>query len=465
MNENSMNKTYFEKGKRVMNNKKINPTVSGDEVILFTKEMKKTYKILVPTMLPMHFRFIMKILRNQGYDIELLETSGKHISECGLKYVHNDTCYPAILVIGQFINALQSGNYDPDKTALMLMQTGGGCRASNYISLLRKALKKAGYPQIPVISFNLAGVENHPGFKLTLPLLRKLMYAVYYGDLLMLLRNQCKPYELEVGSAERLAEKWTDRLVDEMNSKGALNYNHVKQNYVQIVKDFNNIPRINIKKVKVGVVGEIFVKYSPLGNNNLESFLNSEGAEVVVPGLMDFCLYCLVNGIYDTELYGTGKTRCAGSKVLYKMLLKKTQDIIDIITENSHYEPPTLFSTTTKLIDGYIGKGTKMGEGWLLCAEMLELIHMGVNNIVCTQPFGCLPNHIAGKGMMKPIKERYEGVNIVAIDYDAGATAINQENRIKLMLSNGKMMLDEQNKPQKNDKIDHKSTKKQPAVL
>ena len=210
-----------------------------------------------------------------------------------------------------------------------------------------------------------------------------------------------------------------------------------------MVRDFANIPKIDVKQVRVGVVGEIFVKYSPLGNNNLEKFLTSEGAEVVVPGLMDFCLYCLVNGIYDTELYGTGKLRAFASKIIYKIFLKKQQDIIDVIRENSDFNPPTLFSVTTGLVDGYISHGTKMGEGWLLCAEMLELIHMGVDNIVCTQPFGCLPNHIAGKGMMKPIKEKHEGVNIVAIDYDAGATQINQENRLKLMLSTARANLEE----------------------
>ncbi|MGN0557791.1 MAG: 2-hydroxyglutaryl-CoA dehydratase [Acutalibacteraceae bacterium] len=445
--------------------KKNTKTIGGDEVLLFTKEMKKTHKILVPTMLPMHFRMIVKILGTYGYDMDILDEYGKHISECGLKYVHNDTCYPAILVIGQFINALKSGKYDPDKTALMLMQTGGGCRASNYISLLRKALKKAGYPNVPVVSFTLAGVESHPGFKLTIPILHRLMYAVFYGDLLMLLRNQCTPYELEKGSAERLAEQWTDRLVDEMNDRGALNYQHIKQNYAAIVKDFAKLPRLSVKKVKVGVVGEIFVKYSPLGNNNLESFLMNEGAEVVVPGLMDFCLYCLVNGIYDKELYGTGTLRAAGSRVLYKMLLKKQQDIIDVITENSDFAPPTLFSVTTELTEGYIHHGTKMGEGWLLCAEMLELIHMGVNNIVCTQPFGCLPNHIAGKGMMKPIKERHEGVNIVAIDYDPGATQINQENRLKLMLSNAKMNLENVESDADSSKKEDSSPKREEAFF
>lgn len=409
-----------------------------DDKVLFTVEMKKDYKILIPNMLPMHFKLIIEILNKHGYNAELLEDSGKHISECGLKYVHNDTCYPAILVIGQFIHALQSGKYDPDKTALLLMQTGGGCRASNYISLLRKALKKAGYPQVPVISFNLAGIENHPGFKVTLSLLHQLLYAVLYGDLLMLLKNQCLPYEVNKGNTEAVCEKWTKRLASKLVNE-RISYRNVKNDYVKIAKDFKRIKRRKEDKLKVGVVGEIFVKYSPLGNNNLEDFLIKEGAEVVVPGLLDFCLYCVFNNIYDTKLYGVNKPLAAVYKFAYKFLTSKQKDIIKIVCENSDFAPMGSFEHTVTLTKGFIGRGTKMGEGWLLCAEMIELAEMDVKNIVCTQPFGCLPNHIAGKGMMKPIKERIPGVNIVAIDYDPGATAINQENRIKLMLANGRL--------------------------
>lgn len=405
-----------------------------EKEVVFTKEMARDYTILIPTMLPMHFKIIAQIFSTYGYKAELLENVGQNVVDSGLKYVHNDTCYPALLVIGQFIDALESGKYDTHKVALMLTQTGGGCRASNYIALLRKALIKAGYGYIPVISLNFSGLESAPGFKITLPMLHRMVYGVFYGDLLMLLRNQCRPYEKNIGDTEKLCEKWTAKLVEEMKDKG-VKYSRVKKNYKAIVEDFKNIPRTNETRVKVGIVGEIFVKFSPLGNNNLEDFLVAEGAEVSMPGLVDFCLYCAYNGVMDHKLYGTGAIKAKVWKIAFDFVVKKQNDLIRAIKENSDFTPPTPIEHTKSLIDGYIGFGTKMGEGWLLPAEMLELIDSGVKNIVCAQPFGCLPNHIVGKGMMKPIKERNPDVNIVAIDYDPGATKINQENRIKLMLS------------------------------
>lgn len=405
-----------------------------EKEVVFTKEMARDYTILIPTMLPMHFKIIAQIFSTYGYKTELLENIGQNVVDSGLKYVHNDTCYPALLVIGQFIDALESGKYDTHKVALMLTQTGGGCRASNYIALLRKALIKAGYGYIPVISLNFSGLENSPGFKLTLPILHRMVYGVFYGDLLMLLRNQCRPYEKNIGDTEKLCEKWTAKLVEEMKDKG-VKYSRVKKNYKAIVEDFRNIPRTSEKRVKVGIVGEIFVKFSPLGNNNLEDFLVAEGAEVSMPGLVDFCLYCAYNGVMDHKLYGTGAVKAKIWKMAFDFVVKKQNDLISAVMDNSDFTPPTPIDHTKSLIDGYVGLGTKMGEGWLLPAEMLELIDSGVKNIVCAQPFGCLPNHIVGKGMMKPIKERNPDVNIVAIDYDPGATKINQENRIKLMLS------------------------------
>ena len=406
--------------------------------VVFTEEMKKTHTILAPNMLPMHFKMIGKVMSRSGYHLEVLETSGPRIAETGLKYVHNDTCYPAILVIGQFIDALQSGKYDPDKVALILFQTGGGCRASNYIHLLRKALEKADLGHVPVISLSLAGLEKHPGFQLTLPLLMRMMYAVLYGDLLMTLVNQCKPYELEKGAAQALADRWTDRLAEEMTTGGKGNYRQVKANYRRILEAFGAIPMERRDTVKVGIVGEIFVKYSPLGNNNLEQFLVDEGAEAVIPGLLDFCLYCVYNNLLDNKLYGMQKGVQLAYKLAYRYLLDKEKDLIDAIRVHGRFEPPTLFTHTVELVQGTISMGVKMGEGWLLTAEMLELADKGVGNIVCTQPFGCLLNHICGKGMMKPIKERNPDVNIVAIDYDAGATKVNQENRLKLMLANAR---------------------------
>lgn len=401
--------------------------------VLFTEEMKRTHTILIPNMLPMHFRIFTKIFETYGYKVDMLETSGRIIPETGLKYVHNDACYPAIVVIGQFINAIQTKGYDPDKTALLLIQTGGGCRASNYIPMLRKALSRAGYPQIPVISLNFGGIEKHPGFKLTLPLLVKMLYALLAGDLLMCVKNQCLPYEKNKGDTERLCQKWTDRFGEMLGRH--CSYGAMKKSYKELIADFEAIPRYEGSKTKVGIVGEIYVKFSPLGNNDLENFLLSEGAEPVVPGVVDFIQYCLYNSVADTMLYGKWKIKGRIAKFLYKFILKKQQDLIDAVSEST-FTPMGRADRARELADGYIGVGAKMGEGWLLTAEMLELIHSGVKNIVCTQPFGCLPNHISGKGMIKPLTERNPGVNIVAIDYDASQSTVNQQNRIKLMLAN-----------------------------
>ena len=406
------------------------------DYVEFTAEMKQTHTILVPTMLPIHFGMFVSLFRSYGYHAELLTNLGQEVKETGLKYVHNDTCYPAQLMIGQMINALESGGYDLHRVALLISQTGGGCRASNYIALLRKALAKAGMGYIPVISFNVVGLEKHSGFQLTLPLLHRMMYCVTYGDLLMSMRNQCLPYETAAGTTDALVEKWSKKLIDAFAKKGRIRYREVLQNYREIVRDFAALPRRCAQKIRVGIVGEIFVKFSPLGNNELEKFLVSEGAEVVMPGLLDFCMYCVTNTLIDRKLYGIHRTQAVVYRIADRFVLRKQRDLIDAIRENSTFLPPTPFDHTRTLIDGYIGAGMKMGEGWLLTAEMLELIDSGVRNIVCTQPFGCLPNHIVGKGMMKPIKEKNPGVNIVAIDYDAGATKINQENRIKLMLAN-----------------------------
>ena len=408
------------------------------EYIKFTKGMKKDYTILVPTMLPIHFKLIARIIGNYGYNVEFLENTDGDIKETGLKLVHNDTCYPALLVIGQLVNALESGRYDKHKVALLITQTGGGCRASNYIFLLRKALQKAGYGYVPVISLSFISIEKHPGFSLSLPMLYKMMYAAYYGDLIMLISNQCRPYEINSGDTDKLVKKWTDILLEEMKSIKNCKYSHVKENYVKILDDFSNIPCSEKRdKIKVGIVGEIYVKFSPLGNNNLEDFLLNENAEPVVPGFLDFCLYCVLNGIVDTKFYSIRRLKAFGSRILYRYLINKQVYIRSLMIEKyPHFMPMSNFDHTRRLSKGYISLGMKMGEGWLLTSEMLELIEEGVNNIICTQPFGCLPNHIAGKGMMKPIKERNPDANIIAIDYDPGATRINQENRIKLMLSN-----------------------------
>ena len=411
--------------------------LQNDERVLFTKEMKRDYTILVPTMLPVHFKLMLNILREYGYRAELLENSGQRVVDSGLRNVHNDTCYPALLVIGQMIDALESGRWDVHKVALLITQTGGGCRASNYIHLLRKALKKSGYGFVPVVSLSANGMEKNPGFSLTPMMLDRIFYAMTYGDLLMLLANQCRPYETEAGVTDALVDRWANRLTDEMKGRGPLSYRAVRRNYDAIVADFAALPRKTEEKVLVGVVGEIYVKFSPLGNNNLEDFLLSEGAEVVVPGLLDFCLYCVYNQLNDHKLYGAGGFwKTLVFRKVYDMLCKKQKDVIEAVTREGTFRPGGYFPHTVELVRGYISHGVKMGEGWLLTAEMLELIEQGVGNIVCTQPFGCLPNHIVGKGMMRIIKARNPDSNIVAVDYDPGATKINQENRIKLMLAN-----------------------------
>ena len=413
----------------------VNPG-ENDKRIEFTKEMKKDYTILVPNMLSNHFKLLLRVFANEGYNVELLTNEGRSVVECGLKYVHNDTCYPALLVIGQMIDALQSGKYDLNKVALIITQTGGGCRASNYIHLLRKALKKAGLSQIPVISLNLSGLEKNSGFKLTLGLIRRLIAAMAYGDMLMLLSNQVRPYETVKGAADKTVDHWAQKLVDEFAAGRGFARSAMRAYMEKIAADFKRIPVDRTKQcVKVGIVGEIYVKFSSLANNHLEEFLASEGCEVNVPGLMSFILFKVDNRIEDIKLYGGSKAKYAVCKVLFDYLAGIEQIMIDVVNEVGGFHAPTAYSHLRELISGIEGYGCKMGEGWLLTAEMLELIENGYGNIVCAQPFGCLPNHIVGKGMIRRLRELHPTSNIVPIDYDPGATRVNQENRIKLMLS------------------------------
>ncbi len=401
---------------------------------VFTDEMKKTHTILVPDMLPIHFNLIISLLRNSGYKMELLQTSTQTVIDEGLKNVHNDTCYPALLVIGQFMEALNSGRYDPDRTALMLTQTGGGCRASNYIHLLRKSLKEK-YPQVPVISLNFSGLEKDGSFKLNVPLIMKMLYAVLYGDLLMLLYNQCRPYELVPGDSKKVLERWEKKLQENFANNKFMGTAKI---YKKILDDFAAIKRSKKKKIKVGIVGEIYVKYSPLANNHLEDFLLSEGCEPVVPSLLDFVLYCAINTVNDGKIYGFRDKSTTLFKIGYDVIYAKQKQMIKIINEHGVFEPPHDFEHLRHQSDKFIHQGVKMGEGWLIPAEMAALAESGTENIICTQPFGCLPNHIVAKGMARVIKEGFPNANIVAIDYDPGATKVNQENRIKLMLANAR---------------------------
>lgn len=414
--------------------------MSQDKVV-FTKEMAKDYTILIPMMCPIHFELLKNVFVNSRYNVELLTNNGPSVVEEGLKYVHNDTCYPALLVIGQMIDALKSGKYDLHKTALIITQTGGGCRASNYIFLLRKALKKAELDYIPVISLNFSGLESQPGFKITLGMLRRMLAALYYGDLLMDLSNQVKAYETNKGEAMALVDTWIKDLSQQFKNNRGYNRRQMLSNMNEIVKSFAEIERIKTPKVKVGIVGEIYIKYSSLGNNNLEDFLASQDCEVKVPGIMGFMMYCVYNSIEDDKLYGGNKLKLAVIRFAYNYLLKMERQINECIRRNSDFDVPGTFDHLIEKAGQVIGLGTKMGEGWLLTGEMMELSEAGFKNIVSTQPFGCLPNHIVAKGMIRKLRLIDPDCNIVAIDYDPSATSVNQENRIKLMLSIAKEKL------------------------
>ena len=402
-----------------------------DDYPKFTPEMKGTYTILVPNMLPYHFDIIKHIVGRRGYRMEVLKNDSRAVIDEGLKHVHNDTCYPALCVIGQYLDALKSGKYDVNHTAVMITQSGGGCRASNYIPLIRKALK-AEFPQVPVMSLNFSGLEKGNGIEMDLSLLLQLAFGIFYGDTLMTLYNQCKPYEKIAGETDRVREECFAESKKSFDSKG---YKKYKKIIRRLIERFRQIDRKDEEKVKVGIVGEIYVKYSPLGNSHLEEFLLSEGCEPVVPALMDFVLYCIVNNINDTKFYGRTKKMGFVYSLVYKYAYHIQKQIIKIFVEDGTFEPPHDFQHLRRCADKVINQGVKMGEGWLIPAEMAALAETGTDNIVCAQPFGCLPNHIAGKGAVRALKNLYRDENIVPIDYDPSATRVNQENRIKLMLA------------------------------
>ena len=411
----------------------------------FTREMREAgYTILVPNMLEFHFSLIVKVLRLNGYNAELLTNSGPNVMAEGLKYVHNDTCVPALLVIGQFLDALHSGKYDVNKVALIITQTGGGCRASNYIYLLRKALKKAGLEQVPVISVNMSGLESASGFKLTLPLVRQIVASLVYGDCIMCVSNQTRPYELEKGTTDALIEKWNDALIEQFNRGQGLSNKAMRQNLAAIVDDFDAIERSRETKTRVGVVGEILVKYMPLANNHLVDLLEAEGAEAVVPDLMDFLNYCVYNGDYKHEFLGAGWTSAATAKLGVDAIRLIRKPALDALEKSRRFEPPMPIEQVAELAKPFLSIGNQYGEGWFLTGEMAELVLSGTPNIVCIQPFACLPNHVVGKGVIKALKKAYPQSNIVAVDYDPGASEVNQLNRIKLMLSTAKKRLAEE---------------------
>ncbi|MCK8827653.1 2-hydroxyacyl-CoA dehydratase [Natroniella acetigena] len=401
---------------------------------VFTKEMKKNHTILSPQMSPIHFQFFETAFKEAGYDLEVLPAVDKKAIDIGLEYVNNDACYPSIIVVGQLIEALKSGRYDLDNTSVIMSQTGGGCRATNYVGFIRKALQDAGLEQVPVIALSAQGFEKNPGFKITLPLVHRALEGVIYGDLLMKVLYKTRPYEKHPGTADRLYEKWVDKCQKSLASGNRKEY---KENIRNIVRDFDNLElKEGLEKPKVGIVGEILVKFHPTANNNVVDFLESEGVEAVVPGLLDFFLYSL----YNTEekykklsgsLWGMIKSKLGikGVEFFYRRPMRKA------LKESKRFSEPDTIYEIAKGAKKHLSLGNQTGEGWFLTGEMVELIEKGVKNILMLQPFGCLPNHIIGKGMIKKLRSYYSGVNIKPIDYDPGASEVNQLNRIKLMLS------------------------------
>lgn len=400
--------------------------------IQFTKEMKKRHTILCPQMSPLHFSFFQEAFRSEGYNLEVLPEVNNETIEEGLRYVNNDACYPSIIVIGQLLQALQSGQYDLNNTSVIISQTGGMCRATNYISMLRKALLDKGLQNTPIISANMSGLEKSSGFKITKRLFIKLIMGLVYGDLFMTLLNRVRPYEKIPGSAELLYKKWLP-ICEKQISRAS--FKEFRNNIGEIVSQFDHLEINDISKPRVGIVGEILVKYHPVANNNLVKLLESEGVEAVVPGMMNFFLYCFYDFMFDYR-YLSGKLKeniiC---KLLIKYMEKYCREMRNALEQSKRFSPPQTIYHLAQLAERHMSLGHHAGEGWLLTAEMIELIQSGVPNIVCIQPFACLPNHVTGKGMIKELRRSYPTANIVPIDYDPGASEVNQLNRIKLMLS------------------------------
>ena len=402
--------------------------------VFFTKEMKKDYTILCPQMSPIHFDLIEPAVRSCGYKLEVLQNSDRTAIDTGLKFVNNDACYPSLIVVGQIMSALLSGKYDLNRTAIIMSQTGGGCRASNYIGFIRRALERAGMPQIPVISLNANGMETNPGFSFTLPMVIKALQAVVYGDVFMRVLYATRPYEAKPGSADALHEQWKERCIASLTKKKP-SMKEFSRNLRGIISDFDTLARRNVVKPKVGIVGEILVKFSPLANNHVVDLLESEGAEAVMPDLLDFLLYCFYNSNFKAENLGGKKSTAWLCNVGIQMLEYFRRTARKELEKSTHFIPPARIHDLAAMAKSYVSLGNQTGEGWFLTGEMLELIHSGTKNIICTQPFGCLPNHIVGKGVIKELRASHPEANIIAVDYDPGASEVNQLNRIKLMLA------------------------------
>ena len=407
---------------------------SSIEKAVFTEEMRKDYTILCPQMSPIHFNILEPAFNSEGYHLEILGNDNKDAVDVGLKYVNNDACYPSLMVVGQIMQALLSGKYDTHKTAVIMTQTGGGCRASNYIGFIRRALKKVGMEYVPVISLNLSGLESNPGFKITPKLALRVVFGAVFGDILMKCLYRMRPYERVKGSANRLHKKWEKICIDFVSGP-KISFKKYKQICRTMIRDFDRLPITDEKKPRVGIVGEILVKFLPAANNHLAELLEREGAEAVCPDLIDFFMYSFYNANFKAEHLGTKKSTAALCNLGIKAINWLRSAASKEFAKSVHFTPPADIRDLAKYASPIVSVGNQTGEGWFLTGEMMELIHGGVMNIVCIQPFACLPNHIVGKGVIKAIRKEYPKANIVAVDYDPGASEVNQLNRIKLMLS------------------------------
>ena len=407
---------------------------SSIEKAVFTEKMRKDYTILCPQMSPIHFNILEPAFNSEGYHLEILGNDNKDAVDVGLKYVNNDACYPSLMVVGQIMQALLSGKYDTHKTAVIMTQTGGGCRASNYIGFIRRALKKVGMEYVPVISLNLSGLESNPGFKITPKLALRVVFGAVFGDILMKCLYRMRPYERVKGSANRLHKKWEKICIDFVSGP-KISFKKYKQICRTMIRDFDRLPITDEKKPRVGIVGEILVKFLPAANNHLAELLEREGAEAVCPDLIDFFMYSFYNANFKAEHLGTKKSTAALCNLGIKAINWLRSAASKEFAKSVHFTPPADIRDLAKYASPIVSVGNQTGEGWFLTGEMMELIHGGVMNIVCIQPFACLPNHIVGKGVIKAIRKEYPKANIVAVDYDPGASEVNQLNRIKLMLS------------------------------
>ncbi|MGL5381684.1 acyl-CoA dehydratase activase-related protein [Clostridium sp.] len=399
---------------------------------MFTKKMKKTHTILAPQMSPIHFELVEAAIKSIGYNVEILPSKDLGAIEEGLKYVNNDACYPSIIVIGQIIQALKSGKYDIDNTSVIISQTGGGCRATNYIGFLKMALKHAGFERVPVISLNALGLEEQPGFKITPKLVNRALMAIVYGDLFMRVVYRTRPYEIVNGAVNNLYSKWNEKAKDNVRTGSIKEF---RSNIKEIIKEFDSIELCNEEKPKVGVVGEILVKFHPTANNDIVGILEEEGAEAVVPDLLDFFFYCCYNARFKSDYLGKSKVTRAITQFAIRYMEGFRYVMKKELEKSKRFKAPKEIGELARLASEILSVGNQTGEGWFLTSEMIELIESGATNIVCLQPFACLPNHVTGKGMIKALKSKYSKSNIVAIDYDPGVSNVNQLNRIKLMLS------------------------------